>query len=156
MIIPLSNKPINIGDIVTTIREMNESYCIISKGHDFIVIDINGYGFILKDIESNIIFERVQKNEITLKLSIIEARTEFILSEEEKEYKKFISSNCINRKDDYDYDVRRPYDSCSLKKVYNDSCVPCLECSKYLDKDKIKESKLLQKYIRKSKLDKLI
>lgn len=148
MIIPLSRKKIEIGDIVISIKEINKPYFIISPGHEFEVVDKNGYGYILKDLEKGIIIENCRE-EIVYKKSLEDAKNEYETKRDTDNCLEFIKENCPNKS--YSFDHYDKYDSCKLC-GYNNYCKPKFECAKHISSEKLKESKLLIKYLREIKL----
>ena len=155
MIIPTSEKDINIGDKVITTKIIYGDYYIIPCGHEFIVKDYNkDYNYyILKDLKSDLIIDKIYENYITLKTSINDARNEFIYKKEVENYKKYIQNECINKENIYE--DRDTYIGCKIQKSYGYECTPVLKCVKYLSDKQIKKNKYLVKHLRKHKINNL-
>lgn len=153
MIVPTSNKKIEIGDIIILIEKINGPYFIIYPGHEFEVIDKNDYGFILKDPDSGITISHIQTNQIVYKISIEDAAIEYKERTEINECINFIKENCSNKSHGYDHYDK--YDSCKLLKCFNNYCSPKIECSKYISSEDIKKCKVLKKRLRSFKLKKI-
>ena len=154
MIIPKTSQKINIGDKVIITREIDDSYCIIMKGHEFDVIGYdNKYNnFICEDKNTNFIVN-LNKNILVKKINLKLAEKEYIFNQETLKYKEYIFENCPNSCTGYtDRDI---YHRCLLKKGYDDSCDSNLECAKFLKIEDINKCYELVKHLRKYKLDKI-
>jgi len=154
MIIPKTTQSINIGDKVIIIKEIEYNYFIITVGHEF---DIIGYdkvygNFICEDKINNLIVN-ISKNALIKKIDLEIAEKEYILDQEIKKYKSYIFNKCPNT--DFGYSDRERYNTCKLKKGYNENCDIKLECSKFLKQEDINQCSELVKHLRKNKLDKL-
>lgn len=149
MIIPLSNKKLQVGDIVVTKHDINYIWYIIKAGHEFQIIgnDKKYGGYIILDLENNIEINKITDHDITLKIDFESAKNEYYINIETKKYKEYIVANCPNRTDDY-FD-RVVYDECSLT---NCICEPNLKCTKYLTVDQINKNVILLKYLRSDKI----
>jgi hypothetical protein len=157
MIIPISSQVINIGDKVLNIKEIKDAYYIIPPGHEFKVIDyIKNYSrFVCEDFVNNLIIQ-IYKTEVTKKIDLQSARKEYVFNQETYKYLKYIFEKCPNT--DYEYSDRDKYDTCKLKKwpeYRTKSCVPNLECAKFLKIEDINMCPELVKHLRRTKLEKL-
>lgn len=153
MIIPLSNKKLEVGDSVVAKRDIMHNWCIIKAGHEFKIIGKDNYGVIVLD-SSGVKIDKISIHDIVLKISINDAEKEYIFTTEKIEYEKYLCEKCPNR--DTRYDDREEYDHCKIMKSYHALCRPTLECAKYLTQSQINKNKLLLKYLRKKKLDDII
>ena len=158
MIIPKTTQSINIGDKVTTIKEIDGKYCVITIGHEFNVIDyVEGYGqFICEDPINNIILQ-LPESQIMKKIDLQSAKNEYIFKQETNIYKEFIFKLCPNT--DYEYSDRDRYNTCKLKNGYcygsGNTCTPNLGCAKFLKKEDINKSFELLKHLRRVKIKEL-
>ena len=156
MIIPKTQQDINIGDKVLTIKEKDINYCIITPGHEFVVIGKEKGQFICEDINNNLIIN-FSIIEITKKVDLKKSKNEYIFNLETITYKYYIVKKCPNAIIGYDYSDRCKYDGCKLKKegIYQSICQPDLECVKYLKNEDINNCYELLKHLRRNKLYKL-
>ena len=148
MIIPKTDQSIKIGDTVLTTKLKDIYYCIITQGHEFIVIDTNGGEFICEDKINNL---KVNFSviEITKKIDLEIAKKEYIFRRDFHIYTQEILEKCIQK--DYEYSDYERYNTCKLGKGCYNSCNPKLECAKHINK----KSKGLLKFLRKVKLEKI-
>ena len=157
MITPfIKQEKFNIGDIVINVLPFEYDYCYIHIGHGFTVIkyDDKYDNYILKDNESDMIFD-ARINQITLVIDLKTAKNHYIEVNNRKKAIGFICENCPNRKISYHH--RDEYDGCLLdNSSYHQSCNPLLDCIKYIEHDKIKNNKFIYDYFRNLKVKNLL
>ena len=140
-------------DIVVNIKNINISYGVFTIGHEFTVIGKNKWGCILKDNEYGIVIKNTINIKITLKIDHKKAKIIHDKQEEMIETIKFISKNCPHKSSGYE--EYTSYIRCRLKLGSDDVCKCKLDCMKYISNDKIKNNKLVSKYLRRMKLKKI-
>ncbi len=152
MIIPISFQKINVGDTVINIREIKDTYYIITPGNEFTVIEYDKiYGRFICEDSSKLKFEFI-KNDITKKIDFESAKKEYDFRQDSYKYTQEILGKCIHK--DYGYSDYERYDTCKLlKKGCGNPCIPDFECAKYIKNEDL--SKGLLKFLRKVKLEKL-
>jgi len=149
MIIPISYQKIKIGETVTNVREIKDSYYIITPGHEFTVIEYDEkYGRFICEDSSKLIFE-FSINDVTKKIDFKLAKKEYTFRQDFYKYTQEILGKCPYK--DYGYSDYERYDICKLGKGCYNSCTPKLECAKHINK----MSKGLLKFLRKVKLEKI-
>jgi len=142
------------NDVVILLKDIGISYGIFTKGHLFIIDGEDGYGYIMKDIENDIVVKNIQCTDISLNITHRESKVLHIKRQEKYKLEEFCKKNCPNKEkliDDRDY-----YDACKLGTGYINICKPKMECIIHIDDNIINKDDFMSGYLRRLKIDKLI
>lgn len=155
MFIPIDHKnSYKKGNVVILIDDKEISYGKFLKGHEFIITDKDGYGYIMKDLEHGIIVDKTNFTEISLKISFEEAKKLHIKRKEKIKFKEFLTNTCPNK--EKRIDEREYYDACKIGKGYINSCKPKTKCLKYINDKHIKDDEFIIDLLRRKKIKKCL